>query len=118
MTQLPARFANRTGRRQLATAVTAGLGAASPPYVSIEGGAFTLVDAGGNKQPVETKHLDCVIFDTNTEVGIQRVFWGNKPYNPAGGSVPPVCFSDNGIGASRNAQEPQSASCQACQWSA
>lgn len=119
MTQLPARFANRQNRRQIVNAVTAGLGVSSPPYVSIKGGAFTLVDAGGNQVPVETKHLDCVIFDTNTEVAIQRTFWGNKPYNPnATGYEPPVCFSDNGIGASRNAQEPQSASCQACQWSA
>lgn len=119
MTQLPARFANRQNRRQLVNAMTAGLGVSSPPYVSIKGGAFTLVDAGGNQVPVETKHLDCVIFDTNTEVAIQRTFWGNKPYNPASsGYEPPVCFSDNGIGASRNAQEPQSASCQACPQSA
>jgi hypothetical protein len=116
MTQLPARFANRQSRRQLATAVTAGLGVSSPPYVSIEGGQFTLIDENGEQEIVETKHLDCVIIDTNVEVKIQRVFWGvNKPYSRDGS--PPVCFSDNGIGASRNAQEPQSANCGACKWS-
>lgn len=116
MTQLPARFANRTNRRQIAQAAVTGLGSASPPYVSIKGGAFTLVDANGEQDPVETKHLDCVIVDAND--GVSRVYWGaNKAFDPnADAYTPPVCFSDNGIGASRNAQEPQSASCNTCQW--
>src|ERR1700758_699396 len=112
---LPARFAGRQTRRNIVQAVTSGLGTAAPPYVSIKGGNFTLVDANGEEEPVETKWLDCVIFDTNLDVAIQRVFWGGKIYNPnASDYEPPVCWSDNGIGASAQATEPQSQSCQTC----
>jgi hypothetical protein len=114
--QLPARFKNRQDRRAVATAVATGLGSASPPSISIKGGAFTLVDANGEQSPVETKYLDCVIFDVNADVPVQRVYWGkDRPFDPGSDAYqPPLCFSDNGIGASRNAQEPQSPSCQMC----
>lgn len=110
--QLPARFANRQNRRQIVQAVVQGLGMASPPYVSIKGGSFTLVDANGEQEPVETKWLDCVIIDTNVP---SRVFWGEKVYNPNSDVYePPACFSDNGIGASAQAAQPQSTSCMTC----
>lgn len=116
--KLPARLANRTGSRSLTGAMTAGLGSGTPPSVSIKGGVFTLVDSGGEKIPIEGK-LDCVIFDVNLEVPIQRVFWGLDEHSQPrafseGAQAPPVCFSDNGIGASAQASEPQSASCQSC----
>lgn len=114
--QLPARFAGRTQKRNLVQAVSAGLGMASPPYVSIQGGGFTLVDANGEKEPIETKHLDCVIFDVNMDVPVQRVYWDPaKPYNPKAGTYEaPSCWSDNGVGASQNAAIPQSQSCMTC----
>lgn len=114
--QLPARFAARTQKRNLVQAVSAGLGMASPPYVSIQGGSFTLVDANGEKEPIETKHLDCVIFDVNMDVPVQRVYWDPaKPYNPKAGTYEaPSCWSDNGVGASANAAIPQSQSCMTC----
>lgn len=114
--QLPARFAGRTQKRNLVQAVSAGLGMASPPYVSIQGGGFTLVDANGEKEPIETKHLDCVIFDVNMDVPVQRVYWDPaKPYNPKAGTYEaPSCWSDNGVGASQNAAVPQSQSCMTC----
>jgi hypothetical protein len=120
MNQLPARFQNRQNRRTVAEAAATGLGSASPPYVSIKGGSFTLVDGNGEQDPIAGP-LDCVIIDTNA--GVSRVFWGvdeqgrPKPYDPnADTFVPPVCFSDNGIGASRNAAEPQSMNCSTCRW--
>jgi hypothetical protein len=116
--QLPARFANRQNKRSLVAAVSAGLGMASPPYVSIKGGSFTLVDANGEQEPVETRHLDCVIFDVNLDVPVQRVFWGaDRAYNPNSNVAyePPECFSDNGIGASSQAAKPQSPLCQTCE---
>lgn len=118
MNQLPARFANRQQHRSIATAVVKGLGSASPPYVSLKGGVFTLVDSNGAQEPVDSKWLDCVIFDVNADVPIQRVFWGkDRPFDPnADFYVPPVCFSDNGVGASQNASEPQSTHCQSCPW--
>lgn len=114
--QLPARFAGRTQKRNLVQGVSAGLGMASPPYVSIQGGGFTLVDANGEKEPIETKHLDCVIFDVNMDVPVQRVYWDPaKPYNPKAGTYEaPSCWSDNGVGASQNAAIPQSQSCMTC----
>lgn len=110
--QLPARFANRQNKRSVVAAVSEGLGMATPPYVSIKGGNFTLVDANGEQEPVETKYLDCVIIDTSLP---SRVYWGDKKYNPNADTYePPVCFSDNGIGASANSTQPQSQSCQTC----
>ena len=109
-------------RRQLSTAL-AGLGSAAPPYVSTKGGAFTLIDSTGNEKPIETRYLDCVMIDMQIpgEGGpkVERVFWGlddkNQPRGyDEGSSLPPECFSDNGIGASAAATSPQSASCQAC----
>jgi len=113
---LPAHIANRQGRKSIVAAVSAGLGSASPPYVSIKGGSFTLVDANGEQEPIDSKYLDCVIFDVNETVAIQRVFWGkDKPFDPNSDSYQaPVCFSDNGVGASVNAQQPQSTNCQTC----
>ena len=109
-------------RRQLSTAL-AGLGSAAPPYISTKGGAFTLIDSTGNEKPIETRYLDCVMIDMQIpgEGGpkVERVFWGldakNHPRGyDEGSSLPPECFSDNGIGASAAATSPQSASCQAC----
>ena len=115
MTNLPAHIANRQ-RKPILAAVSAGLGSASPPYVSIKGGSFTLVDANGEQEPIDSKYLDCVIFDVHETVAIQRVYWGkDRPFDPnADAYQAPVCFSDNGVGASVNAQEPQSTNCQTC----
>lgn len=109
-------------RRQLSTAL-AGLGSAAPPYVSTMGGAFTLIDSGGNEKPIQTRHFDCVMIDMQIpgEGGpkVERVFWGlDEKGQPKGFDqgthLPPECFSDNGIGASAAATNPQSANCQAC----
>lgn len=116
--QLPAHLANRT-RRDLALQVATGLAGLTPPYVSINAGQFTLVNASGDATPLNSLTLDCVILDTLNLVS--RVFWGVNeqgrknvpdPSNPQ----PPLCFSDNGVGASANAQEPQSATCAGCRW--
>ena len=111
-------------RRQLAEAVSAGLGSAAIPSVSIKGNMFTLVDSSGEQKPIETPYMDCVIIDTQIpsqgESSLQRVFWGldetgqPKQFDDSGN--PPACFSDNGVGASINAQHPQSSSCAACQY--
>jgi hypothetical protein len=120
--QLPAHILNRQ-RKPILAAVSAGLGSASPPYVSIKGGAFTLIDANGEQEPIDSKYLDCVIFDVHETVAIQRVFWGldaqgrPKPFDPNSDSYEaPTCFSDNGVGASVNSQEPQSTNCNTCKW--
>jgi len=94
------------------------LGQGAPPYLSIQGGRFTLVDSAGNEQPVETAdkgepYVDVVIIDSLER--ISKIYYGNRAFDPANPS-PPVCFSDNGIAPSRNAGEPQSPTCASCQW--
>jgi hypothetical protein len=116
--QLPAHLANRQ-RRDLASQVATGLAGLTPPYVSINAGQFTLVNASGDAVPLGSLTLDCVILDTLNLVS--RVFWGVNEQNrknvpEPGNPVPPLCFSDNGVGASANAQEPQSATCAGCRW--
>jgi len=117
MTQLPAHLQNRQSRRQVAQETRVGLGSAAVPSVSIMGSAFTLVDANGEKKPIPTNYLDCVIVDANP-AGVQRVFWGldagGQPKSFDDSGLPPLCFSDNGVGASVSATEPQSASCASC----
>ncbi len=85
------------------------VGTGSPPYLSIEGGHFTLVDAAGNKKPMPTP-IDVCIVDINDNIS---KCWFGVDYDPRNPS-PPVCWSDNGIGPSKQAAEPQSATCAAC----
>lgn len=123
---MPAKPAHLQGRdrRGLAEIARVGLGRAVP-YVSIEGTAFTLIDENGQQRPITTPYLDCVIIDLTNVVS--RVFWGVengygshvKAYPGKGQAYsPPICFSDNGIGASTQAQEPQAQNCKGCQWNA
>lgn len=113
MNQLPAHLANRQ-RRDLASSAMAGLNAGSPPHVSIAGNRFTLVDAAGNERQIQTLFLDVCIIDANATVS--KIFYDPRTkYDPSGdNNNPPLCFSDNGIGASAQAAQPQNTSCQLC----
>lgn len=113
MTQLPDFLKNRRSAA-VAQTVASGIVGGMPAHVSILGGRFTLVDATGEQIPVQTVYLDAVLIDAQDT--IQRAFF--EDYDP-NNQTPPVCFSDNGIGASANAQVPQSSSCMTCpqnQW--
>lgn len=111
MTQLPAYLQNRRSKA-VAVEVAGGLGSAQPPHVSILGGRFTLVDAAGNKKPVDTTYLDCVIIDGKK--GRSRVFWGVGAVYEGESGGPPLCFSDNDVGPSSASPQPQSNTCVAC----
>ena len=111
---LPTHLKNRRSQA-VAIEVASGLAGAQPPHVSIEGGRFTLVDAGGNKKPLDTVYLDCIIIAT--KAGRNRVFWGKGANYEGENQGHPICFSDNNIGASINAQQPQAAQCTICEWS-
>lgn len=117
MTQVPAHLANRQSRH-LADTASAGLGAASPPFLSIQGNRFTLIDAVGDELPVQTydprigPYLDCVLLDF-LEV-TSKVYY-DKPFDPQAQQYePPACFSDNGVGPSRSAARPQARTCAEC----
>jgi len=117
--QLPAHLLNRQSKT-VGQTLQNNLGKNNPPHLSIEGGRFTLVDAVGNEQPVQTfdpqlgPYIDINIIDVNDH--ISKIYWGDgNQYNPNAQSyLPPLCFSDNGVGPSRNASEPQSPTCAQC----
>lgn len=111
--QLPAHLANRQ-RRDLATTAVGGIAAGSPAHISIAGNRFTLVDDAGNEKPMQTLHLDVCVIDANAAVS--KIFFDPRtPFEPGGdNSNPPICWSDNGIGASAQASQPQNTSCQLC----
>lgn len=115
--QLPAHLQGYQSRKLSQTAA-ANIGTAAPPYISIQGNRFTLVDAAGNEVPVPTYdpaigvYLDCVIFDIGDH--LSKVFYG-AAYDPNAQSYgPPACWSDNGTGPSRQAAQPQSPLCSTC----
>lgn len=111
--QLPANLASRQ-RRSVIDDMTAGIGSARGPHISIRGGRFWLVTAAGIETAVPTFHLDIVIVDANKHPA--KVFF-DGPY-VQGQDVPPVCFSDNGTGPSVQSMEPQSPTCAVCPWNA
>ena len=126
MNQLPDYIQNRQSRG-LAARVSQNLGTSAPPYLSILGGKFTLVDAAGNEQMIPTyegdpskcmrgqaagPYADVMIIDVNDHVS--RIFY-DVDFDPNAQSYqPPACFSHNGVGPSKIAAKPQSPTCAAC----
>jgi hypothetical protein len=101
-------------KRDLVGAALGGINAGSPAHISIAGNRFTLVDDAGNEKPVQTLNLDVCVIDANPSVS-KIYFDPSKPFVPGGdNSNPPICWSDNGIGASAQASQPQHTTCQIC----
>jgi hypothetical protein len=113
MNQLPAHLQARQ-KRDLVGAAIGGLNTGSPPHISIADNRFTLVDDAGNQKPMQTLHLDVCVIDANASVS--KIFFDPRiPFEPGGdNSNPPLCWSDNGVGASAQASQPQNTSCQLC----
>jgi hypothetical protein len=120
---LPSYLANKQASTRIQDALGV-FGSSQPPSISIRGGKFSFVDESGNEEPVETYaakkdkwgvqgiYLDCVLIDMNlhqSKVFYEKVFddkedtWG-----------PPDCWSDNGVGPSRQSSKPQAGICQTC----
>lgn len=108
---LPAYLQNSRAPR-IAERSTEGMGSALPPHISIRGNRFTLVDQSGDERPVETTHLDVCIADISDSMC--KLYYG-KDYAPDSND-PPLCFSANGVAPSKEAMQPQSGTCQECQW--
>src|SRR6266566_3602701 len=113
MNQVPAHILARQ-KRDLVGAAVGGITAGSPAHISIAGNHFTLVDDAGNEKPIQTLFLDVCVIDANPSVS--KIFFDPRtPFVPGGdNSNPPICWSDNGIGASAQASQPQNTSCQLC----
>lgn len=110
---LPAFLQNNYQKRDLAEKATAGLGGGIlPPHISIGGNRFAYVDAQGNRAQVQTTYLDVVIFDISDVT--TKMYYAND-WQP-GSEDPPLCFSMNGVAPSVDAMEPQSETCEVCQW--
>ena len=114
---LPAYLQGKTSRG-LAQSLIANLGAGSPPFLSIMGNRLTLIDATGEEIAVPTydpkigPYIDVCIIDANEHTS--KIFY-DKPFDPAANQYePPACWSDNGVGPSRNAAKPQSRTCAEC----
>lgn len=114
MTQnLPAHLQNLQAP-DIGASLSANLGSAMPPHVSIGGGRFTLIDAGNNEIPVPTfdpqigVYLDACIVDVNEKMS--RIYFAGS-YDPNLEGTRPDCFSDNGVAPSISAASPQANSC-------
>ncbi len=109
MADLPAHLA-KTQLPRLSDRATEGMGSSLPPHISIRGNEFTLVDAAGEETSIETKYLDCAIIDM-AEV-MSKLYYGKDYVQDS--NDPPLCWSANGIGPSREAIQPQAPTCQQC----
>lgn len=122
--QLPAYLQGRQpSTSSMAATLVGNLGSGSPPSISIRNNKFTAVDSTGAEKPVGGYnqqadqygvigvYVDVVLADNNEHTS---KVWFEKPFDPNGDWMPPDCWSDNGVGASRNATKPQSALCMQC----
>jgi len=106
---------NRQGRTLIDNAMS-GLGFARHPMVSRAGNRFALIDGAGNSRPLALMdqagriYMDVIIFDASQHPN--RMFFAGEYSRD--NSDPPDCFSDNGIGPSKQARNPQSATCAVC----
>ncbi len=113
MSNLPAHL-QRYQTRDIGSTLSANLGSAMPPHVSIAGGRFTLVDASNNELPGAWfdqrigVYIDACIVDVNEH--LSRMYFAGA-YDSNAEGVRPDCFSDNGIGPSSTAGSPQAPSC-------
>jgi hypothetical protein len=110
-TQLPVHLQGRQSRG-LARRTLDNIPPGTPASLSIEGSRFTLIDAAGGVIPIQTLYIDCIVVDANEHVS-QTYYDPDAKYDPNTPS-PPLCFSDNGVGPSIQAREPQSTTCAAC----
>ena len=106
----------KTQLPRLSDRATEGMGSSLPPHVSIQGNQFTLIDKSGEEHAVDTKHLDIIIIDLSDV--LCKLYYGKKWAEDS--KDPPLCWSSNGIAASREAIEPQNAEggyqCNSCEW--
>jgi hypothetical protein len=98
-------------RRRIIDDAVQGLGSTRGPHMSTRSSMFTLV-SGPIKKVLDTRYADIMIVDASDKSN--RIYFG-RAYDPAAGDdLPPKCFSDNGVGPSTQAMEPQSPTCLLC----
>jgi hypothetical protein len=95
---------------RLSDRATEGMGSAMPPHVSIRGNQWKLVDAAGDESELQTTYLDCAIVDMSDHMC--KLFY-DQAWTPDS-KDPPICWSANGIGPSKEAMQPQAPTCAQC----
>jgi hypothetical protein len=106
----------RAGVRAVSQLARANLGAGAHPRISIAGGSFALVDGAGTRYqaPIVLRQniptLQVIIVNANENMS--KVYFEGE-YDPDQGT-PPTCFSDNGVGPSKNASVKQARTCAEC----
>jgi hypothetical protein len=104
----------RAGVRAVSTDALSDLGPGMHPRISILGGHFTLIDAGGTKYPWPNVKLPVIIVGSNKHKS--KVYFG-AGYDPAN-PEPPTCFSDNGVAPSMQANQKMARTCAECEMNA
>lgn len=114
MTDLPAYLQTRSTPK-IATKAAEGIGGSLPPHISIRSNRFTLIDAAGNKQPMQELFLDGCFVDVRDVMCKQ--YYADANWTPDS-SDPPTCWSANGIAPSRDAGSDPTCgpTCAVCQW--
>ena len=69
MTQLPA-YLQQYQAPDIGAALSANLGSAMPPHVSIGGGRFTLIDAGNNSRPARVNLIPAPVGPAQDVLGV------------------------------------------------
>lgn len=111
MNTQPSIYARRLG---IGEAAIADLGPGMHPRISIAGGHFTLIDAGGIKHPWPHLQLPVVIIGANPKKS--KIYFENG-YDP-NTMEPPTCYSDNGVAPSMNATRKMARTCAECELNA
>ncbi len=87
------------------------LGTSRGAHCSIRASRFRLINANGEETLIPELHLDVVIIRANPKTS--KLYFESATYNPTSGA-PPACYSDNGVGPSANALQPQHPTCGPC----
>lgn len=103
---------SRAGVRPVTADAMADLGPGMHPRISIKGGRFTLIDAGGIKYPWPRLDLPVIVVGANPNKS--KVYYEGK-YDPNGADVPPTCWSDNGVAPSTQASQKMARTCNECE---
>ena len=96
---------------------TVGISGGRDPHIDTSNRIFSAV-YGGTKASISNMengrvYFDCVVLDAAMRE-IQLMY--REKYATGGEVSPPICYSDNGLGPSVGAPQPQSPTCPACQW--
>lgn len=90
----------------------AGLGIIQPPRISLVDDRFTVIQANGQRHPQILPALTLDVIVVGANAGVSHIYY-DGPYD-VNSPAAPACFSDNQIGPSKDAMQPQAETCAIC----